>query len=76
MPNNGIKELQEIAKELKELNRRLDRLCRASILSIDTPEVIIRGSVDVENFEKEKADAILKEFTKGLFPDKDINLAK
>lgn len=36
------KELQAIVKELKELNRRLDRLCRASIFSIDEPAVTIK----------------------------------
>ena len=33
------KELQAIAKELRELNRRLDRLCRASIFSLSEPVV-------------------------------------
>lgn len=36
------RELQAIVKELKELNRRLDRLCRASIFSLDEPAVTIK----------------------------------
>jgi hypothetical protein len=36
------KELQAIVKELHELNRRLDRLCRASIFSIDEPVVYVK----------------------------------
>ena len=36
------KELQAIARELHELNRRLDRLCRASILSLDEPAVNVK----------------------------------
>jgi len=46
MPNNESRELQAITKELKELNRRLDRLCRASIFSIDTPVIIINGGLE------------------------------
>jgi hypothetical protein len=37
------KELQAIAKELREINRRLDRLCRASIFSIDKPVVVLKS---------------------------------
>lgn len=33
------KELQAIHKELRELNRRLDRICRAYIFSLDEPVV-------------------------------------
>ena len=33
------KSLQEIAKELKELNRRLDRLCQSSIFSKQKPAI-------------------------------------
>ena len=40
------KELQAIIRELKEINRRLDRLCRASLLSTDTPAVIVVASED------------------------------
>ena len=36
------KELQAIHKELKELNRRLDRLCRASIFSLDEPVIRVK----------------------------------
>ena len=36
------KELAAIVKELKELNRRLDRLCRASIFSLDEPAVRVK----------------------------------
>ena len=35
MANDVAFELQRIEKELHELNRKLDRLCRASIFSID-----------------------------------------
>lgn len=36
------RELQAIHKELRELNRRLDRICRASIFSLDKPEVDVK----------------------------------
>ncbi len=36
------KELTAIVKELKELNRRLDRLCRASIFSLDEPVIRVK----------------------------------
>lgn len=43
------KELAGIHKELKELNRRLDRLCRASIFSINVPEIsVVPDEVDLE----------------------------
>ena len=35
-------ELQAIHIELRELNRRLDRLCRAYIFSLDKPEVDVK----------------------------------
>ena len=61
------KELQAIHKELKELNRRLDRLCRASIFSLDEPVIRVKPeNWDVDPEEKEKADKILKEFTSAL----------
>lgn len=37
------KELTAIAKELHELNRRLDRLCRAAIFSLDEPVVCTKS---------------------------------
>ena len=40
--SNTDKELQAIHKELKELNKKLDRLCRASIFSIDEPVVCVK----------------------------------
>ena len=43
------KELQAIAKELKELNRRLDRLCRASIFSIGEPAVSVKYEIPTIN---------------------------
>lgn len=36
------RELQAIHKELRELNRRLDRICRASIFSLDEPVVNVK----------------------------------
>ena len=36
------RELREIAKELHEMNRRLDRLCRASIFSVGDPKISIQ----------------------------------
>ena len=41
MASNSVtdKELQAIHKELKELNRKLDRFCRASIFSLDPPVI-------------------------------------
>ena len=36
------KELQAIHKELRELNRKLDRLCRASIFSLDEPVIRVK----------------------------------
>ena len=64
------KELQAIHKEFKELNRRLDRLCRASIFSLGTPVIKVQieyAPKDGENhISKEDADKILKEFTSSL----------
>lgn len=34
--------LQEIAKELHEINRKLDRICRASICSIGDPVISVK----------------------------------
>lgn len=36
------RELQAIHRELMELNRRLDRICRAYIFSLDKPEVDVK----------------------------------
>ncbi len=48
------KELKEIAKELHELNRKLDRLCRASIFSVDDPLIITKsGQCDEDSQEKQ-----------------------
>lgn len=44
------KELQAIHKELKELNRRLDRLCRASIFSLDPPVIKVEADDESHNF--------------------------
>ena len=42
MTTETDKQLQAIVKELKEMNRRLDRLCRASIFSLDEPIVNVK----------------------------------
>ena len=64
------KELQAIHKELKEANRRLDRLCRASIFSLDTPVIKVQIEYipkEGENhISKEDAEKILKEFVSSL----------
>ena len=48
MPSATDKELQAIVRELKELNRRLDRLCRASIFSLEEPAVNVKQSDDLD----------------------------
>jgi len=51
------KELAAIVKELKELNRRLDRLCRASIFSLDEPVVRAKSKEPVMYWEDSTSTA-------------------
>lgn len=56
------KELQAIHKELRELNRRLDRLCRASIFSLDVPVIKHKPMFeDITPEEQEKFNKLFDE---------------
>lgn len=62
------KELQAIHKELKELNRRIDRLCRSSIFSLEPPVVKHKVmfeelTTDEEKFIFELMDEIITRIT-------------
>ena len=52
------KELQAIHKELRELNKRIDRLCRSSIFSIDAP--VVKHKVMFEELTPEEEEFIFK----------------
>ena len=52
------RELQAIHKELRELNRRLDRICRASIFSLDPP--VIKHKAMFEELTPEEEESIFK----------------
>ena len=44
--------LKEIAKELHEINKRLDRMCRASIFSVQEPIVNVGQSTAMNSQQK------------------------
>ena len=50
------RELQGIHKELRELNKRLDRLCRASIFSVKDPTVNVVSTKRIFTDETEDDD--------------------
>lgn len=52
------RELQAIHKELREMNRKLDRICRASIFSLDAP--VVKHKVMFEELTQEEEEFIFK----------------
>ena len=47
------RELQAIHRELRELNRRLDRICRAYIFSLEAP--VIKVETSEENSQEKQS---------------------
>lgn len=59
------RELAGIHNELKELNRRLDRLCRASIFSLTVPEIsVVPDEVDMDRVAKIRETYLNKDLAK------------